>query len=156
MKSILIPIHPEWCVKICNEIGKDTNGKPIYEKSIEVRNGSPSEVPFRGLIYATKPKKWYKCGAVYVSDESLLLINGKVKMCGGLKFLADSVENYQCLNGKVIGEFICDKIIRTCGWRLRGDTQQCAKRTKEEECFPALSCLTIDAIAKEITGNADH
>lgn len=40
MKSILIPIHPEWCVKICNEIGKDTNGKPIYEKSIEVRNGS--------------------------------------------------------------------------------------------------------------------
>ena len=47
---------------------------------------------------------------------------------------------------KVIGEFICDKVIRTCGWRLRGDTQQCAKRTVAETELPKLACLTIDEI----------
>ena len=52
----------------------------------------------------------------------------------------------QC--GKVIGEFICDKVIKTCGWRLRGDTQQCAKRTTDEEAFPELACLTIDEIVE--------
>ena len=47
---------------------------------------------------------------------------------------------------KVIGEFICDKVIRTCGWRLRGDTQQCAKRTVAETELTKLACLTIDEI----------
>ena len=47
---------------------------------------------------------------------------------------------------KVIGEFNCDKVIRTCGWRLRGDTQQCAKRTEAETELPKLACLTIDEI----------
>ena len=110
MKSILISIRPKWVERICHKIGKDTNRNPIYEKPIEVRKSKPSEVPFRGLIYATKPKEWYKCGAVCVSDESLWLSNGKVEMCDGLKFWGDSVEDYQCLNGKVIGEFICDKV----------------------------------------------
>ena len=110
MKSVLISNLPKWCGKICHEIGKDENGKPIYEKSIEVRKGRPSEVPFRCLIYATKPKKWYKSGPLLISDESLWLVNGKVKMCDGLELWADSVENYHCLNGKIIGEFICDKV----------------------------------------------
>lgn len=110
MKSVLISNLPKWCGKICHEIGKDENGKPIYEKVIEVRKGRPSEVPFRCLIYATKPKKWHKSGPLLISDESLWLANGKVKMCDGLEFWADSVENYHCLNGKIIGEFICDKV----------------------------------------------
>ena len=37
MKSVLISNRPKWCGKICHEIGKDENGKPIYEKTI----GSP-------------------------------------------------------------------------------------------------------------------
>lgn len=36
----------------------------------------------------------------------LWLSNGKIKMCDGLEFWADG-EDYQCVNGKVIGEFIC-------------------------------------------------
>lgn len=110
MKSVLISNRPKWCGKICHEIGKDENGKPIYEKTIEVRKERPSEVPFRCLIYATKPKKWYKSGPLLISDESLWLVNGKVKMCDGLELWADSAENYHCLNGKIIGEFICDKV----------------------------------------------
>lgn len=110
MKDILLSTRPKWCEKICHEIGKDKNGKPIYEKAIEVRKGRPLEVPFRGLIYVTKPKKWYKCGPLLISDESLWLADGKVEMCDGLKFWADGADNYHCLNGKVIGEFICDKV----------------------------------------------
>lgn len=108
MKSILISIKPQWCEKICNKIGKK-NGKPIYEKPIEVREDAPSEVPFKAYIYATKPKRFYKCGAVHTSDELLWLANGKVEMSDGFKFWADGDE-YQCLNGKVIGEFVCDKV----------------------------------------------
>lgn len=109
MKSVLISNSPKWCGKICHEIGKDENGKPIYEKRIEVRKTAPKEVPFKAYIYATRPKKYYKCGAVSTSDELLWLANGKVEMGDGFKFWADGDE-YQCLNGRIIGEFICDKV----------------------------------------------
>lgn len=98
MKSVLISIRPKWCEKI-------TNG----EKTIEVRKSAPKEVPFKAYIYATKPKKFYKCGAVGTSDELLWIANGKVEMGDGFKFWADGDE-YKCLNGEVIGEFICDKV----------------------------------------------
>lgn len=109
MKYILLSTRPKWCEKICHEIGKDENGKPIYEKRIEVRKTAPKEVPFKVLIYATRPKKFYKCGAVSTSDELLWLANGKVEMGDGFKFWADGDE-YQCLNGRIIGEFVCDKV----------------------------------------------
>ena len=96
--SVLISIKPEWCEKI-------VSGK----KTIEVRKTAPKEVPFKAYIYATKPKKDYKCGAVRTSDELLWLANGKVEMGDGFKFWADGDE-YQCLNGRIIGEFICDKV----------------------------------------------
>lgn len=98
MKSILISIKPQWCEKIA-----------IGEKTIEVRKSAPKEVPFKAYIYATKPKRFYKCGAVSTSDELLWLANGKVEMGDGFKFWADGDE-YQGLNAKVIGEFVCDKV----------------------------------------------
>lgn len=107
--SVLISIRPRWCEKICHEIGKNENGKPIYEKRIEMRKTAPKEVPFKAYIYATRPKKFYKCGAVRTSDELLWLANGKVEMGDGFKFWADGNE-YQCLNGRIIGEFICNKV----------------------------------------------
>ena len=110
MKNILLSTRPQWCENICHEIGKDENGKPIYEKRIEVRKTAPKEVPFKAFIYATRPKKFYKCGAVSTSDELLWLANGKVEMGDGFKFWADADE-YQCLNGRIIGEFVCDRII---------------------------------------------
>lgn len=109
MKKILISVRPKWCEKICHVIGKEEAGKPIYEKRIEVRKSAPKEVPFKAYIYATKPKKYYKCGAVSTSDELLWLANGKVEMGDGFKFWAYGDE-YQCLNGRIIGEFICDKV----------------------------------------------
>lgn len=109
MKSVLISIRPKWVEKICHKIGEDETGKAIYEKRIEVRKTAPKEVPFKAYIYATRPKKFYKCGAVSTSDELLWLANGKVEMGDGFKFWANGDE-YQCLNGRIIGEFICDKV----------------------------------------------
>lgn len=98
MKNILIAIRPKWVEKIASG-----------QKTIEVRKTAPKETPFKAYIYATRPKKFYKCGAVSTSDELLWLANGKVEMGDGFKFWADGDE-YQCLNGRIIGEFICDKI----------------------------------------------
>lgn len=122
MKAVLLSTRPKWCGKICHEIGTDKNGKPIYEKTIEVRKTKPSTpTPFKVLIYQTKSRN----NAIYK------------------QYKVDDLRS-----GKVIGEFICDKVISTCGWRLRGDTQQCAKRTVLEEEFPRLACLTIDELVR--------
>lgn len=100
MKSVLISIKPEWVEKIASG-----------EKTIEVRKTAPKKVPFKAYIYATRPKKYYKCGAISTSDELLWLANGKIEMGDGFKFWADGDE-YQCLNGRIIGEFICDKVYK--------------------------------------------
>ena len=111
MKSVLISTRPQWVEKICHKIGEDETGKAIYEKRIEVRKSAPKEVPFKSYIYATKAKKWFHSGIIFTSDELLWLSDGKIKMCDGFEFWADN-KDYQCVNGKVIGEFICDKVER--------------------------------------------
>ncbi len=100
MKSVLISIQPKWVEKIAKG-----------EKTIEVRKTRPKlETPFKCYIYATKPKKYYKvCRFMATSDENLYLSNGKIKMCNGFEYWADGVE-YEFVSGKVIGEFVCDKI----------------------------------------------
>lgn len=97
MKAVLISIQPKWVEKIANG-----------EKTIEVRKTTP-DVPFKGYIYATKAKKWFRSGIILTSNELLWLSSGKIKMCDGFELWADG-EDYQCVNGKVIGEFICDKV----------------------------------------------
>lgn len=100
MKSVLISIQPKWVNKIASG-----------EKTIEVRKTRPNiETPFKCYIYATKPKKYYKVSRfIATSDENLYLVNGKVKMDNGFAYWGDGVD-YEYLNRKVIGEFVCDKI----------------------------------------------
>lgn len=97
----------------------------IGKKTIEVRKSAPKEVPFKAYIYMTQ---------------------------GTYKDLGLYSEGIYQNRMKVIGEFICDKVIRSCGWRLRGNTQQCAKRTPEEEIFPRSACLSIDEIVNYVGG----
>ena len=100
MKAVLISIQPKWCELIAS-------GK----KTVEVRKTRPNiEVPFKCYIYATKPKRYYKIAEhLAATDENLFLSNGKVKMSDGFEFWADGTEA-EYLNGKVIGEFVCDKV----------------------------------------------
>lgn len=93
MKSVLISIKPKWCELIAN-------GK----KTIEVRKTRPKcDTPFKCYIYCTKDKGvsfWTGKRYTYADDRSHNLFD----VCG---------------SGKVIGEFICNKIDRLaiCGCR---------------------------------------
>lgn len=99
MKAVLISIQPKWVEKIANG-----------QKTIEVRKTAPKcEEPFKCYIYVTKAKKWFHSGIIVTSDELLWLSSDKIKMCDGFELWADG-EYYQCVNCKVIGEFVCDKV----------------------------------------------
>lgn len=83
MKSVLISIQPKWCELIAS-------GK----KTVEVRKTKPKiETPFKCYIYCTKDDK-----ATFFSEEVFDGEKGKwaIPHVG---------------NGKVIGEFVCDRII---------------------------------------------
>ena len=98
MKAVLSSTRPKWCEKICHEIGTDKNGKPIYEKTIEVRKTKPSiPTPFKVYIYCTNQK---------INGEILLTYDKKVEGRNrGFRENGDIP-----LAGKVIGEFICDEV----------------------------------------------
>ena len=93
MKSVLISIQPKWCELIAN-------GK----KTVEVRKTKPKiDVPFKCYIYETK---------------------GKLKWCNKCKDPCERpYPNCACHEGwgKVIGEFVCDKIAGE-GETVRGCT----------------------------------
>ena len=81
MRAVMLSVRPQWCEKICHQIGTE-RGKPVYEKSLEVRKNRPKiPTPFKCYIYCT----------VY---GPVLWVNGTPT------------------NGKVIGEFVCDDIRR--------------------------------------------
>ena len=100
MKSVLISIQPKWCELIAS-------GK----KTVEVRKTRPKlETPFKCYIYATKPRHYFKISEhLAATDENLFLSNGTVKMSDGFEHWADGIK-VEYLNGKVIGEFVCDQI----------------------------------------------
>lgn len=96
MKSVLISIQPKWVEKIARG-----------EKTIEVRRTKPKiETPFKCYIY---------CG-MNSKNEDLLLVdkNGRV-FFGDYRNACncDIDGNVDCYIGesKVIGEFVCDRII---------------------------------------------
>lgn len=90
MKSILISIHPEWVDKIAS-------GK----KTIEVRKSAPKEVPFKAYIYCTKDKPYlYR-----IDDDNNFELTNTLR-----PKTYEYVKDYNEQNGKVIGEFICDKV----------------------------------------------
>lgn len=134
MKAVLIAIRPKWCEKIFHEIGTDKNGKPIYEKKIEVRKTKPSiPTPFKAYVCCTQER---------VLGEILLTYDKKVEGRNrGFRDVGDIP-----LAGKVIGEFICDKVERLEYQEkyLRGITSQTAIkyfRTKIKS-----TALSIDEI----------
>lgn len=135
-KAVLISIKPKWVEKIMSG-----------EKTIEVRRTAPKEVPFKAYIYATKPKKYYKCGPIITSDELLWLANGKVEIGNGFKFWADGDE-YQGLNGRVIGEFICNEIeeFHECELSPQGKFAEFEEERLKK--FLSAACLSIAEVVR--------
>ena len=92
MKSVLISIQPKWVELIAS-------GK----KTIEVRKSAPKlETPFKCYIYCTKDKYQHLYDLrPYTNDEISLSLTQHNKT---------SLVPQNYWNGKVIGEFVCDRI----------------------------------------------
>ena len=98
MKSVLISIQPKWCELIAN-------GK----KTVEVRKTRPKiETPFKCYVYCTKNRDM-----LWVLKKSERIYTDKIASIINAKDVGGATK----VNGKVIGEFVCDTFItdRTFG-----------------------------------------
>lgn len=115
MKAVLISIKPKYCELIAS-------GK----KTIEVRKSVPKlETPFKVYIYCTKDKYQHLYDLrPYTNGEISLSLTQHNKT---------SLVPQNYWNGKVIGEFVCDRIdidvvtlkpngIEPCYWKLLNGT----------------------------------
>ncbi len=102
MKAVMLSIQPKYCSLIAG-------GK----KTIEVRKTRPKlSTPFKCYIYCTK------------SNEMLWILNKKdrQRFKGNIAqiFNAKDVGGASKANGKVIGEFVCDKIYQYSTYNFEG------------------------------------
>ena len=109
MKAVLISIQPKWCEPIASG-----------EKTIEVRKTRPKlETPFKVYIYCSDSSKDIFYRSVYSYDDLLYTPKHKDECKRKL-----TENGHFIYNGKIIGEFVCDKIIRlnySCGsYRCEG------------------------------------
>lgn len=112
MKSVMLSIRPKWCKKIIDG-----------EKTIEVRKTKPKlETPFKVYIYCTSGRPDLN---IPISPERLMqdyLDTG-------------SMQSLNCPlgNGKVIGEFTCDRIYELAPLNhAPNDVEKQACLTREE------------------------
>lgn len=131
MKAVLISIQPKWVEKIASG-----------EKTIEVRKSRPKlEVPFKVYIYCTKEKR--KDDFITISGAFGLI---RCPECA----IYNRAKEYDC-NGRVIGEFVCDRIDKY-KYRLTTyeETPCKGKYISKEEL--AKTCLSIGEINDYLNG----
>jgi predicted transcriptional regulator len=89
MKAVMLSIQPKWIELIAS-------GK----KTVEVRKTKPKiDVPFKCYIYCTK-------------GDWLTSVNGKVQKPNNMEIDLSADSKIEELNGKVIGKFVCDKVVQ--------------------------------------------
>ncbi len=111
-KAVLISIRPKWCQKIMEG-----------RKTIEVRKTRPKmDTPFKCYIYCTEGRPDLN---IPISQERLMR---DYLETGSMKSL-----NCPLGNGKVIGEFICDRVYELAPLNhAPDDAEQQACLTQEE------------------------
>lgn len=94
MKSVMISIRPEWCVKIANG-----------QKTIEVRKTRPNLIPpFKCYIYCTNSPPYMVLGDKFRG-------NWETEYTTTYGYSRKETNKiWGIMNGKVIGEFVCDHI----------------------------------------------
>lgn len=94
-KAVLISIRPKWCEKIIN-----------VDKTIEVRKTRPKlKTPFKCYIYCTAERAGY---------DALWVLDAPTREKYSFMAVSAYLENPKGANkgnGKVIGEFTCDRIV---------------------------------------------
>lgn len=108
-KCVMISVQPKWCERIANG-----------DKTIEIRKTRPKiEPPFTCYLYCTKSKKPFIDRGPCVPTDHLYRHYGMIRYnnSGALRMIYEPQKDI--LNGKVIGEFVCDEIDRMthCGAR---------------------------------------
>lgn len=104
-KAVLFSIKPKYCELIAS-------GK----KTVEVRKTRPKiDTPFKCYIYCTKERELFSYGGglLGASDQLYRLPTGEIKFGDSIELMCcnDEYSKDNFLNGKVIGEFMCDGII---------------------------------------------
>lgn len=130
MKAVLMSIKPKWCEKIFNG-----------EKTVEVRK-TALETPFKVYVYCTKEKE--PLLEVIKDGDDLYgeIYHGEIIFVKGYR-----------PKGKVIGEFVCDRVIKY-GY----DVISCAKfevngaYVKEENRYNAGACLSAEEMYEYSNG----
>ncbi len=111
-KAVMLSIRPKWCEKIVNG-----------EKTIEVRKTCPKlQTPFKCYIYCTM-------------DHPYISVS-----CGKLDNLNYRTNTVGRCNGKIIGEFICDRIY------------ELAPLNHAPDDVEKQACLTREEIVKYLKG----
>ena len=126
-KAVIASVRPLYCYYYA-----------IGRKTLELRKTCPKlDGPFKVYIYCTQPSKAQQtiCGCMVLNSDELYRHPKQ-----GIKY-GDSIELMCCddeyssdnfLNGKVIGEFVCDTILRNCEMANAdiAEAQSCVKREK--------------------------
>ena len=109
-KAVMLSIRPRWCAKIVNG-----------EKTIEIRKTRPKlQTPFKCYIYCTM-------------DHHYISVS-----CGELEKLNYRTNTVCRCNGKVIGEFTCDRIYKidndSTDFLFKAGGLSVYKQAAEEKC----------------------
>lgn len=116
-KAVMISIRPEWCELIAS-------GK----KRVEVRKTRPKlETPFKCYIYCTNTPKYHHL-------YNLTAYNDGKPLYSVTEHNKTSLVPNGYMNGKVIGEFVCDDV-EMFSVDYRGNAMQ-NKRISELSCVP--------------------
>lgn len=109
MKAVLISIQPKWC-------GLIASGK----KTVELRKSKPKiDEPFKCYIYCTSSN-----GTLHSAYDGLHYHKSYI-----------GKNDSSCINGKVIGEFVCDEIF-PIGVFENGSIQDYVCHSMEHSCVP--------------------
>lgn len=130
MKAVLISIQPKWFEKIARG-----------EKTIEVRKSRPKlETPFKVFIYCTKGKdllrevdNWHTGTKTHTTNYRII----------NLDYCTNKIAN-----GKVIGEFVCDRIDEFHEWELSPSKRFYEEEKSRLDLFLKESCLTYEEICE--------
>lgn len=134
--NVLLSIQPKWCELIANG-----------QKTVEVRKTRPKiETPFKCYIYCTKTKT--------IGDFILCKSEENAKLFGyntakGINKGFAKKEDIQ-LKGKVIGEFVCDKITKYTEKDLFYGMDEISNSDVEDN-----SCVDIDSLLS-YKGEKEH
>lgn len=101
MKAVMKSVSPEICEKLSSG-----------DCEILISKTAPKcDAPFMGYIYAIKIKKRFVRGISTLCNKALYIRDHKLKVLEGWDIMDLNITDISCrADGKVIGEFVCDKV----------------------------------------------